>query len=817
MRGSIGVMCVKWCIAMFLCFLSAQAWGQAQTHIILQENGWTIDCDLQSASLTISVTKLGDLARNIQLNEETPSGLRRLTHFSACVGADGKLIIKTTEPKTEWEFDAQQGKVIVTTTDFHGALTGWADSPAGRTAVRLIDPEGLPVSSLGNDGEIATYPGTSTTLWSYLPRHNPEVIYLGLGHVSGGGLHSLFDRGTDIAVDFGEDSGLQAVAGRNDVYALTIPVRDNATIRFLPDYYTHTLGTSFYTPYDDSHFQSAPMVWSSWTSYFEAVTEQDVIRNADWLAKNLKPYGFEYVQLDDGYDRNPDWAKNIPGALAYVQLVDGSDKRTGRTGGHSWAENWNPETFPHGPAWLTSYIRGKGLKAGLWVVPNAYAPTFKEHPDWYLYDKQGKVLQDYTTPALDSTNPQVFNHLTRLFTKLDDLGFDYYKLDGEGALPAYEPEIDKSRLHSPSADFIENYRDRLALIRRTIGPDRFIELCPLGTKLDAVGYASSYFPGEDLYNNWRGMHSLFSSINAYLFQNHMIIYVMPGEGLELGEPMTAEEAKLKRPAVTLVKERMREDPATGFGTTLPEARTLVTYVALTGVVYPLASVMPELPEERVKLLQATMPTLPIMPIDLFSRGTDSTWNKFKLVQADYYIHHYPEVLDLKVDSAAGVYDVAAETNWRSETTERILDFARQLGLSEERSYVIFDFWKQRPMGVFKGKIDLTIGPHDTRVLLIHPLSGRPQLIGNSRHISGTYSIVSQEWDAKEKNLHGESVAIPGEPYTLWFNIPSGYKKSVVQVASKTGKAIAAEWQQQGEFGSLRFTGADEPVEWRIQF
>jgi hypothetical protein len=77
--------------------------------------------------------------------------------------------------------------------------------------------------------------------------------------------------------------------------------------------------------------------------------------------------------------------------------------------------------------------------------------------------------------------------------------------------------------------------------------------------------------------------------------------------------------------------------------------------------------------------------------------------------------------------------------------------------------------------------------------------------------------VSQEWDAKEKNLHGESVAIPGEPYTLWFNIPSGYKKSVVQVASKTGKAIAAEWQQQGEFGSLRFTGADEPVEWRIQF
>ena len=37
---------------------------------------------------------------------------------------------------------------------------------------------------------------------------------MGLGHISVGGLHSLFDRDTDIAVDFGEDSELKAVAGR---------------------------------------------------------------------------------------------------------------------------------------------------------------------------------------------------------------------------------------------------------------------------------------------------------------------------------------------------------------------------------------------------------------------------------------------------------------------------------------------------------------------------------------------------------------------------------------------------------------------------
>lgn len=777
--------------ALVFVLATLNAGAQTGATVSLRQNGWVIDCSQENSSMSISADRLGSIAREIQLNEETPSGLRRLTHFSASIGADGQLFIKTTDPKTEWEITAQTDKVTIVATDFHGVMTGWADSPDGRSVVRLIDPEGLPVSWRGTDEVTETYGGEASTLWSNLPRHNPEVTYLGLGHVAGGGLHSLFDRGTDIAVDFGEDSELQAVAGKKDAFTLKIPVRDHATIRLMPDYYTHNLGIPFYIRYNDSHFHSAPMVWSSWTSYYEDVTEQDVVRNADWLAVNLKPYGFEYVQLDDGYDRRPE--------------------------GHSWFENWSAEKFPHGPEWLTNYIRGKGLKAGIWVVPNAYGPALKEHPDWYLYDKKGKVLLDYQTPALDSTNPEVFDHLKRLFARLDELGFDYYKFDGELALPAYAPEIDKSRMHSPSADFIANYRERLALIRRTIGPDRFVELCPTGTKLNAVGYTDSYFLGQDLYNNWQGMYSFFSSINAHLFLNHIVSYVMPGEGLELGERMSVEQAKQKRYAVTLAKERQREDPMTGFGTTLPEARTLVTYVALTGVAYPLASVMPELPEERVKLLQATMPTLPILPIDLFSRGTDSTWNKFKFVQADYYIHHYAELLDLKVNSAAGVYDVAAETNWRSEATERSLEFGRQLGLNNEQSYIVFDFWKQQPLGVFKGKIDLTIEPHDTRVLLIHPLADRPQLIGNSRHISGSYSIVSQGWDGAKKDLHGESLTVAGKEYALWFAIPSGYKKVSAQVSGKDGKTISSEWKQQGQFASLSFTGTGETEEWRVQF
>ena len=108
-------------------------------------------------------------------------------------------------------------------------------------------------------------------------------------------------------------------------------------------------------------------------------------------------------------------------------------------------------------------------------------------------------------------------------------------------------------------------------------------------------------------------------------------------------------------------------------------------MALTGVVYPLASVMPELPEERVELLKATMPTLPILPVDLFSRGTDAIWDKFRHVQADYYVHNYPDILDLKVNGGGGAFDVVALTNWRSTAETQHVKLEEKLGWSAATS------------------------------------------------------------------------------------------------------------------------------------
>lgn len=765
------------------------------SNISLQKNGWTINCSMQSHTLTISFAKLGTVAQNIELNEETKSGLRRITQLSAHINTDDQLVIETTAPKTVWVFDALPSKVTVSTNAFHAALTGWAPSSTNRTIANLLDPRGEPVKWEGTYEAFTNYGGQITGNPSNLPRIHPEVMHMGLGHVSGAGMHSLFDRQTDTAIDFGDDSALLADPTAEDAYALTVPVHGYAAIQILPDYYTNILRVPFYRLYDDAYSPSAPIVWSSWPSYYESATEKDILRNAQWISETLKRYGFEYVVLDDGYDRLPDYGRSP-------------------ASGHAWIYHWSSTRFPDGPRGLVDSIHAFGLKAGLWLVPNAYALALKDHPDWYLYDKQGKPLLDYDTPALDFTNPQALSFLRQLFTTLDNFGFDYYKFDGEIALPAYAPTVDTRRLYRPSADPVTTFRERSRVIRETIGPKRFIEECPAGSPLDAIGYVNSYFNGQDVFENWHGMYPLFSSITGNLFLNHILAYVMPGEGLSLDEPMNLEQSQARRSANMVEALRSRDIDPTGSGTTLAEARTLVTYVALTGVVYSLASVMPDMPPDRVKLLKATMPTLPIQPIDLFSRGAQK--NSFKSIPGLIRIPHFPELLDLKINSVAGIYDVVAETNWGEENIERTLSFD-QAGLAAGQQYIVFDFWKQQPMGIFRKSIDLPIGSHDSRVLLIHPLAHRPQLIGNSRHISGTYSILRQEWNNSAKELDGESATIMGEPYTLWFYVPDAYTKLAAQVTLRSGKELAATWQKQGQFASLRFTGADEPAVWRIRF
>ena len=770
-----------------LALVAAETRIPAADAISIAANGWTVTAMPEQGRLVVAREGLGTVMRNVRLGLR---GAPRFARWSAERIDKDRLGMRTAQPRTGWMLELAPDALIISSTSSDGLLTAEAPAPPDRIVARTMDPQGVPVDWIGTPEVSTDYGGAVTRNRSHLPRRNPDVHYFALGQISGSTLHSLFDRRTDTAIDFSSETVLTRSTNDPDVLSVRMPVPGNSVIRITAEYFTETLGVPYYVPFDDHVFQHAPIVWSSWPSYYDAVREEDIVTNTDWLAANLKPYGFQYVQLDDGYDRD---AK----------------------GQHYWIENWDRRKFPHGPRWLASYIKQKGLRAGIWLVPNAYAGAVREHPEWYLrYKRDGSIVRDYQTPALDATNPQVLEQVRKIMATLDDWGFDYYKFDGEHALARYIPDVDLNRLYGPHANLLANYRARVKLIRETIGPNRFIEGCPAGTPLNGIGYFDSYFNGQDVYVIWQGMHPLFSAINANAFLNHLVVYVMPGEGIELGMPMTVKEARLKRPKVVTEIERNREDPFTGLGLTDAEARTAVTHVSLTGVVYPLASIMPELPRQRVELLKHTMPAMPILPVDLFSRGGQTRFDLFKHTQADYYIHNYPEILDLKVNAAAGVYDVVGLTNWSSAPAVRTLSFADKLGLDPAREYVVFDFWNQDLLGVFKNSLQADAGPHDTRVLLIHPKLGNPQLIGLSRHISGAYSIHELSWDSSASQLRGTSETVAGDPYTLFVYVPPGYRPAATRMSA--GSAMMRQDPRSGML-MVTFPGTGETIRWEIAF
>jgi hypothetical protein len=255
----------------------------------------------------------------------------------------------------------------------------------------------------------------------------------------------------------------------------------------------------------------------------------------------------------------------------------------------------------------------------------------------------------------------------------------------------------------------------------------------------------------------------------------------------------------------------------GFGVTRAEARTLVSITSLTGVAYSLASVLPELPDDRIRLIRQTLPTLPIFPADLFSRGSVVEWATFKHIRADDQIHNFPEILDLKINAVAGVYDVVGLVNWRQTKATKQISFSQKLGLDPSTPCVVFDYWNQRPLGIFKDRMEVEIEPHDTRVLHIHPLLERPQLIGISRHISGAYSVLDLKWDAAKSALRGSAQTVPGDTYTLYVHVPDGLAVAKIEAASAGVGAVPARKNRAGNCLMIHLAGQQAPIEWQVTF
>ena len=792
----------RWVTALLCVVLGGEAQGvvQALQTVSFSSSDWNISVDDAGRIEAITHDKLGPILEDVRLYLKGDGQLQEARDLKVVKKGPRRLVVASAEPAGIWTFEAGENRLAIRSSVAGSMLTAIAPATSKRIPARVIDPQGKPVTwSLTNELEHSGWTAKMQRHRSFLPRRNPHVMYLSLGQVSSLNFHCLFDRETNTVIQLPEAARMVRDASQVDQMKVTIPVRPTAEITLTPEYYTKVLGLPRYQPIDDTYFDRAPTNWCSWSGYYHNVTEKNITDMADWIAENLRDYGLQYMTLDDGYDR------------------------TSTSREHHWISHWDKTKFPKGPKYLTNYLKSKGLKPGIWLVPSSYAGAVEQHPDWYLKTSSGDWVINYDTPALDYTHPEVHEFLRELFTTFNDWGFEYYKFDGEGALTEYFGIVDKTKLYNPQADGIEAYRKRSRVIRDTVGPTRFIEGCPAGMPLDCIDMYNSHFTGCDVYNSWMGMQALFSSISANTFLTHIVGYIMP-DGVDVSPQLSWEES-LGLCFGGQISPRVmgqvfwREEEPAGFGTTMDQAKTIVTFVALSGATYCCTNVFTELPEERVQLLKMTMPAMPIVPIDLFSRGAD-VWNGHGRVAPDGYDeHNYPEIMDLKVNSAAGIYDVVAAFNWsKDKSTSRNISFRYELGLEDDTPYLVFDFWNQRLQGVYEAGFTTQLAPHQTGVYLIRPLFQRPQLMGTSRHITGSQSILDLQWQAGPSKLVGRSAAVAGDQYVLWIHLPAGFYVSGVTARDAHGKMVMATHSVlEKSTLSISFEGQETPVDWSVSF
>ena len=103
-----------------------------------------------------------------------------------------------------------------------------------------------------------------------------------------------------------------------------------------------------------------PMGWNSWDCYGASVTEEEVRRNAEYMAKNLKEFGWEYVVVDiqwfEPNAKSADYIKNAPLIMdEYSRLMPAVNRFPSAEGG----KGFKP---------LADYVHSLGLKFGIHIL-----------------------------------------------------------------------------------------------------------------------------------------------------------------------------------------------------------------------------------------------------------------------------------------------------------------------------------------------------------------------------------------------------------------------------------------------------------------
>lgn len=184
------------------------------------------------------------------------------------------------------------------------------------------------------------------------------------------------------------------------------------------------------------------MGWNSWDCYGPTVTEQEVMANADYMARYLAPFGWEYVVVDIRWfvenDRAGGYNQDNP-----IYVMDGY-------GRYLPAAN----RFPSGFKALGDYIHSLGLKFGIHIMRGVPVKAVQERTPVlgafgisadmiYSPEEQCKWLRDNYT--IDMSKPGAQEYYNSIIGLYASWGVDFIKCDDLSAPIYHKDEIEALR------------------------------------------------------------------------------------------------------------------------------------------------------------------------------------------------------------------------------------------------------------------------------------------------------------------------------------------------------------------------------------
>ena len=348
-----------------------------------------------------------------------------------------------------------------------------------------------------------------------------------------------------------------------------------------------------------------PCGWNSWDYYRWTVTEEEVLKNASFIASD--PVLKQYVQriiIDDGW-----------------QYCYGE-----------WEPNPN---FPSGMKVLAEKIRAMGFVPGLWLAPSIVEPHSRIAQwdyDMLSLSEGGQPCLSYKCMErrgflLDPTVEKSRLFLTELFDRYASMGYGYFKLD------FLTSTMSAKRFHDrniPRCRILPLLMD--AICRGVKGRAEILGCnYPFYT---GKCFVRAVRVGGDIHSRWDSIKHNTLSV-AGLFWANKRLWINDPDFAVCRNPETSSDPDLQRLKACYVdcrsEDPFREDYEYVLANaTYKEQETLLSLVLITGGAVNLSDNMPLLNEKGLFLARKVVSALSgygTKPWDLFERKLPMYWTQ----------------------------------------------------------------------------------------------------------------------------------------------------------------------------------------------